>query len=76
MECLKCGKCCTTVSSELWKGVYLTIAQIQKLIDERKKHPKQKGCKMLTGKICLVHKMFGFDVKPDICRSYNCGNSL
>jgi hypothetical protein len=71
MVCQQCGRCCRElVEKDFWRQAKLT--REQKEILEQKKNPPEKGCEMLmddTGE-CLIHKLFGYNAKPDLCRNY------
>lgn len=66
MECkIRCGKCCIGV-----EYIYenLTPTQRDEVI-----RPRTKTCCMLTkDKLCLIQKKFGYEAKPDICKSHLC----
>ena len=74
--CQRSGLCCQKlVRPQMWVGGNLTWEQKQNLLKERKRYPvNPEGCEMLyfEGKkaVCLIHKLYGFDVKPRQCREY------
>ena len=80
-KCEQCGRCCEAMSRDFWqKGTY-TKAQIKKLKDRiaseklSTKYPEYKdGCEMLRNVddkcVCLIHLLFGFEAKADVCRNY------
>ena len=81
-KCKKqCGACCRKIQSPgFWKQVELTDEQIELLQTERAKHPKEwlrppsyaGPCDMLIGNICLIHKLLGWEFKPEGCKNYVC----
>jgi len=82
MKCKRCGYCCEITRPEMWEMSDLTDKQKKRLLKERDKYPKfpkerkcrYHYCKMLVfeeGKaVCLIHKLFGYDAKPENCKKF------
>jgi hypothetical protein len=79
MKCKQCGNCCIDVGRTWWKiGDYKSInAGLAELSRNGDHEDSGLACEMLIfehGKTlkatCLIHKLFGYDAKPDICKAH------
>ena len=76
MKCFNCGNCCIDVGRTWWKiGDYEKVnAGLAELSRNGDHEDNGLACEMLLfegGKaVCLIHKLFGYKAKPDICKAH------
>ena|SRR3990167_1287708 len=82
--CTQCGECCIylddykKIDIDFWRKGELTEVQIKQLLEARKNFPVSTvGCEMLImvngQSMCLIHKLFGYDKKPEVCKKQPFG---
>jgi hypothetical protein len=71
--CEMCGDCCRDVTRNYWSdhGDY-TPEQLKLLMGKRNK--AKSGCEMLSQNKCRVQILLGYEIKPRVCKKYDCGD--
>ena len=76
-KCKQCGNCCIDVGRTFWKNAdYENVnAGLNELASNGDHEDNGLACEMLLfegGKaVCLIHKLFGYDAKPDTCKDHD-----
>jgi len=74
-KCLRCGQCCMIVGRTFWRnGDFTDYPDLQKLADETESIYDGLPCQMLQMidgiATCKIHRDYGYDAKPEVCRKY------
>jgi len=73
--CHRCGLCCLDIGRTFWKGgTYNAQPALEIMANDGVYEDGSLPCEMLRFDnglaVCLIHKLFGYHVKPAACRHY------